>query len=219
MQRKTSSEQCQRLRELDTLSLRRQCARFVLDHADAIANACPHIPGDLNDRAADIWEPLLALADLAGEHWPDLARLAAVELAASSQQSNPISSLLLDIRVAFLTSRSERIFSHILTQKLNSLSDRPWSHLTRGRPGCRSGGVTEVWLAQQLRPYGIRPTTLRISGLRAKGYEKEDFRQIFGRYIPKSDVQALISESKPASHPESLDDQLSPDPELPPAGS
>src|SRR5216117_787005 len=61
MQRKTPHEKCERMRKLQTLDLRRQCARFVLDHAQAIASATPEIPASLNDRAADIWEPLLAL--------------------------------------------------------------------------------------------------------------------------------------------------------------
>src|SRR5436853_1249408 len=77
MQRKTASEKCERLRSLDGTELRRKCARFVKDHAEEIAAAEPGIPADLNDRAADIWEPLLALADLAGGEWPQAARAAA----------------------------------------------------------------------------------------------------------------------------------------------
>ena len=41
--------------------LRQQCARFVADHAEAIAQLKPPMPESLNDRAADIWEPLLVL--------------------------------------------------------------------------------------------------------------------------------------------------------------
>src|SRR5207249_230683 len=96
MQRKTPKEQCERLRNLEATDLKRQCARFVTDHASQIAVAQPEIPSSLNDRAADIWEPLLALADLAGGDWPELARQAAVSLSASTQ-SNPVATLLLDI--------------------------------------------------------------------------------------------------------------------------
>jgi hypothetical protein len=39
----------------------------------------------LNDRAADNWEPLFAIADLAGDEWPRLARTAAVKLSADSE--------------------------------------------------------------------------------------------------------------------------------------
>src|SRR5205807_18118 len=63
VERKTAQEECERLRKLEATTLRQQCARFVLDHADQIATAKPEIPESLNDRAADIWEPLLAVAD------------------------------------------------------------------------------------------------------------------------------------------------------------
>src|ERR1044071_3491465 len=84
MQRKTMHEQCERLRNLDATDLRRKCARFVLDHGHAIAAARPAIPDSLNDRAGDIWEPLLARADLAEAPWPDLARQAACALTAGA---------------------------------------------------------------------------------------------------------------------------------------
>src|SRR5205814_1055441 len=93
MQRKVPSEECTRIRELDTLDLRRQCARFVLDHTKEIAAAKPEIPRSLNDRAADIWEPLFVLADLAGGEWRKLARDAAVALAAGVEENGLISSL------------------------------------------------------------------------------------------------------------------------------
>jgi putative DNA primase/helicase len=36
------------------------------DNVAVLTWACPSIPEALNDRAADNWEPLLAIADLAG---------------------------------------------------------------------------------------------------------------------------------------------------------
>src|SRR5258708_13174785 len=69
MQRKMESEARKRLIDLDQAvleRLRRQCARFVLDHRAAIASARPAIPPILNDRAADLSEPLLAVVAGAG---------------------------------------------------------------------------------------------------------------------------------------------------------
>jgi hypothetical protein len=74
MQRKTAREECERLKRLEATDLKRKCARFVADNADAIGRADPEMPKDLSNRAADVWEPLLVLADLAGGHWPKLAR-------------------------------------------------------------------------------------------------------------------------------------------------
>ena len=47
---------------------------------DELANANPDLPGELPDRAADSWEPLFAIADLAGSDWSRRARAAALEL-------------------------------------------------------------------------------------------------------------------------------------------
>jgi hypothetical protein len=206
MQRKTTRELCERLRNLETTVLRRKCARFVADHASKIADARPEIPASLNDRAADIWEPLLALADLAGGEWPARARDAAVGLTASSQESHPISSLLLDIMILFVQSAlaeqkarvepttgpaaAGRLFSRELVEGLNASNQRPWAELTRGKP------ITDMWLARQLRPYGVQPRTLRRDEIRAKGYFEEDFREAFARYIPRSELQALVEDMK-----------------------
>jgi len=195
MQRKTPHEQCERLRNLDGLALRRQCARFVLDHAANVAEAQPEIPSSLPDRAADIWEPLLALADLAGGAWPELARQAAVGLASSAQESNPIGSLLLDIFVLFATLKVDRMFTRTLVMNLNALGDRPWAEMRNGKE------ITDQWLAQQLRPYPIRTRTMRIGEMRAKGYFLEEFAELFHRYIPRAEAQAFRDELKAGDEP------------------
>ena len=35
----------------------------------------PDMPDGIEDRNADVWEPLLAIADLAGGEWPERARV------------------------------------------------------------------------------------------------------------------------------------------------
>src|SRR5437868_6792758 len=95
MQRKRPDEECERLKKLDAAELRAKCARFVRDHSAEIAAAQPSIPEELNDRAADIWEPMLVMGDLAGGDWPEKARQAALSLSASVQENNPIGSLLM----------------------------------------------------------------------------------------------------------------------------
>ena len=49
------------------------------------------MPAGVEDRAADVWEALLAVADLAGDHWPDDARRSAVALVAASMEVVPAS--------------------------------------------------------------------------------------------------------------------------------
>jgi hypothetical protein len=147
----------------------------------------------LHDRAADIWEPLLVLADIAGGEWPAKARRAAQGLTDTTQGRNPIGALLFDIFRGICVTESDRISSHGLVYWLNQFTDRPWHDLPglRSADGGRRKEVTELWLAQQLRPYGIRPKTIRISDKTAKGYLQEDMLEIFQRYIPRSEVDAF----------------------------
>jgi putative DNA primase/helicase len=191
MHRKTPTESCERLTRLDTTDLRRQCARFALDFTEAIPTARCEIPTPLNDRAGDIWEPLFVLADLAGEDWPRIAREAAVALSASAEKHNPIGALLLDIFCHFILTKNKRVFSRTLVEHLKDQSDRPWSEARAGK------GITELWLAQQLRPYGISPKTLWIGPDAAKGYLKDDFDLLFRRYITKADVEELKLRTSP----------------------
>ena len=183
MQRKMESEARKRLIDLDKAvleRLRRQCARFVLDHRAAIASARPAIPWILNDRAADLSEPLLAVADEAGGDWPALARQAMVGLIGSAEENDPIGALLLDIRGVFQKIGGGRLFSRTLVGALNDLGDRPWAELRMGL------NVSEAWLAKQLQPFGIRPRNIRMSGRVGRGYFESDFKEAFQRYVPRS---------------------------------
>ena len=42
--------------------------------------AWPEMPPEIQDRDADVWEPLIAVADAIGGEWPKRARVAAVTL-------------------------------------------------------------------------------------------------------------------------------------------
>ena len=57
------------------------------------------------------------------------------------------------------------------------MEDRPWPDY--------QGGLTKSRLAQLLRPFEIRPRTIRISKTEtAKGYRREWFDDTFTRYLP-----------------------------------
>jgi putative DNA primase/helicase len=193
LHRKTAEEQCVRLRKFEAGDIKRKCLRFVLDHAKEIASAEPDIPKELNDRAADIWEPLFVIADLAGGPWPQLARETAIGIAAASSDSNPIAVLLFDVFIQFNFAKTDRLFSADLVARLNAYPGRPWKDLLRGKP------IDDRWLARQLSPYGIRPRNLRIEGTQAKGYCQGDMIETVQRYVPKAEARALIDELKPAT--------------------
>jgi len=198
MERKTIHEDCERLRNFETSNLRERCAQFVNQNRVAIASAEPELPESLHDRAADIWEPLIVLADLAGGDWPRNAREAAEGLATGAQGRSPIGAFLIDIYYAMAVAKTDRISSRDLVNWLNGFTDRPWHDL----PGLRivdcgqRKEVTELWLAQQLRPYGIRPKTMRIGDKTPKGYTEADLLDPFKRYVPRSEWEAFKAEAE-----------------------
>ncbi len=81
--------------------LAEQARRLVVRHRPLIR--WPDMPDGIEDRNADVWEPLLAVADLAGGDWPKRARVAAVTLvtAAADQKQRLGIQLLADLRTVF----------------------------------------------------------------------------------------------------------------------
>ena len=175
MQRKTKEERCERLRNPDTTELRQKCVRFVQDNAEKIARWEPKIPECLNDRAADVWEPLLVLAELAGGEWPERARTAAEALSGVRQPMGPTAVLLVHIKLLFETTKCDRLFTRTIVQALNQ-----FDAIKEMRAG---KGLTEVWLSRQLSSYGVESRAIWIGEECAKGYYAEDLRAVFERYL------------------------------------
>ena len=174
MQRKMENEQCERLEEFDATELRRKCARFVEDQGEKIRSWRPEAPRNLSDRALDIWEPLLVLAEVAGGEWPKRAREAAQKLSGGGQRTSPRVRLLRHIEMLFRTAGSDRLFTRTMVKALNEFDEV--------RDLREGDAITEVWLSRQLRDYGVLSKTVWIGEESAKGYSREDFRELFGRY-------------------------------------
>ena len=181
MQRKMPGEKCERLRDLDATPYRQRCAEFVEHHRDAIAAARPEIPSALNDRAADIWEPLLAIADLAGGDWPQLARQAAQQLSAQDDELTPIGYFLADLRTWIVLNKRDRVLSRDIVASFNPVHNRPWEELRRGRE------LNEWWLGRHMRQLGVRPRYIRVDDITGRGYLLDDIEAAFRRYVPKPD--------------------------------
>ena len=97
--------------------------RWADDNIGAIATAEP----ELNDRAADCWRVMLAIAERVGGEWPEQGRQAAVMLALANQDIETSLTLLLgDIRKIF-ADHGDELFSYEITTKLAELEERPWA--------------------------------------------------------------------------------------------
>ena len=84
--------------------------------------------------------------------------------------------LLLDIHEAFVEAGADRLPSARLCDLLAAQEEAPWGEM-RGKP------ITPHALAPLLKPYGIRPRTVRLpEGNTPRGYHREDFKDAWSRY-------------------------------------
>lgn len=137
----------------------------------------PEMPHGIADRDADVWESLVAVADIAGGDWPVLARTAAVEIVSASK-AKPLSlgvRLLTDIRRAFGT--AEQVATSSLLNTLNGFEDAPWGDLM-------GKALESRGLARKLSPYGVKPTKIRFGTATAMGYRRADLHDAWQRYVP-----------------------------------
>lgn len=150
-----------------------------LEHAE------PGMP--LEDRAADTWEPLIALADLAGGNWPDRARRAAQALTAAHEGDTDFSDrlrLLLDCRTVF--GSFDAIPSTVLLDRLKALPESPWAEYNGG------AGLTAMKLGVLLKEYEITSENITFpppTG-RVKGFHRATFTDAWQRYCPPDDNPA-----------------------------
>ncbi len=183
MRRKAKDEEVTPLRldRLDHLApIRQRCARWVGDHREDLGGVEPVVPSGLNDRAADNWRPLLAIAELAGGEWPQRARRAVGCL--STKDGGDVASaredLLADIRGIFERSHTEAMFTDQLLGQLHGMEERQWPEWRKGKP------ISAVQLARLLRDFKVKPRSIRIGSETRKGYKITDFAEAFRRYLP-----------------------------------
>src|SRR5262245_57637095 len=183
MRRKMPSERAERLRRRDInehVQLRQQCLRWATDNAAALAQATPAALSGLNDRAMDLWEPLLAIAAGAGSEWPEHARKAALALSGdgAAGDDNQGVELLHDAKRVFDVSQTAELPTKTLITALCADTERPWAAYFKGE------GITDRQLAKLLKPFGIVSTTVHPPGMpHAKGYRRTDFEDAWARYL------------------------------------
>jgi hypothetical protein len=169
------------------------CGRLEAWSAVTVENlrtARPVLPDALTDRQQDCAEPLLAIADLAGNEWPEYARQALVELCASAQAADESIGvrLLADIRGIFKDRDVDRMPSSELAAALAEIETSPWCEWGKsGKP------LSAAKLARLLRRFVIAPHTVRVDDKTPKGYELDDFQDAFERYLPSTDTPSSPS--------------------------
>src|SRR5262249_42017434 len=142
---------------------------------DVLRDARPALSEALPDRAAEVWEPLLAIADLAGGEWPARARKAALELhQGRTDTDSGGGALLRAIREAFYPPPTretpepesvDQVFTIDLLRHLVDREDEPWpGWWGRDVDQAKEGETPRkpaMELARYLKPYRVQPEKLR----------------------------------------------------------
>lgn len=207
MRRRAPGEQVEpfRLRQHESEGhrLRDRIAAWAETVGAATGAAWPALPPGIVDRPAEVWEPLVAVADSAGGHWPATARAACVALCRSAQDRSASLGvrLLLDLRTIFTGADAEAIPTDTLLRRLTGqepvaededrqpvhLDDAPW-HDLRGRPLDPRG------LARMLKRYAVAPAKVKVAGRPLQGYRRADLWDAWSRYLPPVPAQAEPAE-------------------------
>lgn len=165
-------------------ALRDELAAWADQIREKAALCRPTLPDEIADRDADVWEPLIVVADLAGGSWPDRARQAAIEAVRSGKVNSKPSlgvRLLTDIW-SYMGDKTGLPTTELLN-KLLADEEAPWGDLGYHKK------LDARILAEMLDEYGIRPRQYRFNEQDRKmlrGYVREDFADAWARHLPTS---------------------------------
>jgi hypothetical protein len=113
----------------------RQYARAAADFGERIPiDADPPLPTCLNDRACDVWRPLVCVADLAGPPWSELARKAAATL--SGETDKPTEDVAVRLLRDIIDKCGARatVTAGEICEALTEDRESEWSVYSKGRP-------------------------------------------------------------------------------------
>jgi len=160
--------------------LRERLSTWAATVGNEAGDAWPKLPPGIEDRPAEVWEPLIAIADIAGGDWPARARTACIELCkvAADRRASLGVRLLSDLRIIF--GDDDALHTADIMERLIAgdelEADAPWGDL-RGKPLAVRG------LATMLKPYGVHSMKVKVKGKSLQGYRREHLWDAWQRYL------------------------------------
>jgi hypothetical protein len=170
-----------RMHEQQGLDLAASVASWARTVTMRLASMWPELPDGIEDRPHEIWSPLVALADVAGGHWPESARAACTALALEQAEEDddvvltPGQRLTGDLLAVWPSADGQAMrqaSTVTLLEALFALESSPWSSLWDPAAAPRE-------MAAMLRMYGIAPCKLRDGDLTMQGYRRDDFAAVW----------------------------------------
>lgn len=172
MRRRRPDQRVSDFRERDVLveaaPIRDQLDIWAKQNEDILAAARPSLPDGVTDRSAEIWEPLVAIADLAGDDWAQQARAACkffvVDSAADDEKLSIGQRLLRDIKLLLEAEGAEAMWSSDIIAKLTADPESEWRDLW-------GKALDQRRLAKELSRYGVKSKSIRLGVATSKGYD------------------------------------------------
>jgi hypothetical protein len=197
LRRRMRAESVERFRERTVTpaadALRKRVERWASASMERLREIWPEPLDAIDDRAENIWEPLFAIAEVAGPQWRANARAAAIVFCGARDDEDAKDgsagiALLRDTKRAF--GDSDRLHTNTLLERLTSdeFAESPWPTWHHGKP------LTARALAKMLRSYGIRSRQTKIEGENRNGYFRDAFEDPWRRYAAlSSDLSSTAS--------------------------
>lgn len=158
----------------------------------ALEGLYPPMPDELDDRAQDAYELLVAIGDAAGDAWGGRTRAALVALRADHDNPNESLGVKLLRDVGLFTDRLEhmgRIPTDDFLALLYAEGESPWEDWWRSE----SGKKAPRRLALALKEYGVEPVKWREGTATRRGYETGALLSVVARYAPEYATHATFA--------------------------
>jgi hypothetical protein len=166
LKRKKESQEVQRFQyrkvQEEAADLIEKIEAWVQANMDALLAAEPKPIDSLGDRAWDIAEPLIAIAER-GKGWGPRARRCLETLLAPEEEPLSINAQVLKAAKEYMEKTGEKRVSSATLSEMTDLSQK------------RIGVL--------LASYGIAPRVLRFGQMQARGYDRADFADAWERYL------------------------------------
>jgi hypothetical protein len=175
LKRRTRAQTIERFRLRDVQAeghaLRDRLRNWLEPQRDRLLEQRPVLPDELDDRAQDVWEALLAIDELAG--WGHAKKAAIVLMDEQERGDDSLTATLIrDISTVFTQYKEEPLKTSVLLQGLFTIEESPWGDF-------RGKALTAQGLSRLLRPYRIRTMSVRADGQVVRGYRVEQFTEAF----------------------------------------
>jgi hypothetical protein len=165
--------------DAELADLRGRLRRWALDNQDALRDAEPSMPDELQNRRHDNWRLMIRISDLCSgvEDFGDKARAAAIKIEGKADSRTASARALAACKTVFESVKDDAIGSEELIEKITADPNSEWAEWKAGKP------ITQMQLARLLKPYGISPEPVRIGTRQVRGYLRAHFIEAWERYL------------------------------------